>query len=62
LNPEILSRCFLALIEALQTGVFDRGNVDEHILAAALRLNETIALLRIKLLDRTRTDEERAIS
>ena len=33
----------LALIEGAQAGTFDRRDMDEHILASALRLNESIA-------------------
>src|SRR6266478_1589753 len=38
----------LAFIEGAQSCTFDSGNVDEHVLAAALRLNETISLGRIE--------------
>src|SRR4051812_28145415 len=34
----------LALIQSAQAGTFDRRDVDEHILASTLRLNESIAL------------------
>src|SRR5260370_42012354 len=40
----------LALIERAQTRAFNRADVTEHVLAttAALRLNETVALLHIE--------------
>jgi hypothetical protein len=43
----------LSLIEGGQASPFDCGDVNEHIFAAALRLNETIALLRIEPLHGT---------
>ena len=60
LNLEVLSRSFapvrdflvfddLPLIETAEAGSFDRRDVDEHIFtAAALRLDEPIALGRIE--------------
>src|SRR6266446_1716736 len=38
----------LPLVESAQAGTLDRGNVDEHVLAAALRLNESVALGRVE--------------
>src|SRR6266496_3834990 len=38
----------LPLVESAQAGTLDRGKVDEHILAAALRLNESVALGRVE--------------
>src|SRR4249920_458707 len=43
----------LAFIEGAQSCTFDSGNVDEHVLATALRLNETIPLGRIEPFHRT---------
>jgi len=42
----------LPLIEGAQSGTLDRGNMDEHVLAATLRLNESISFGRIEPLDR----------
>src|SRR5262245_55101061 len=41
----------LALIEGAQAGTFDGGNMDKNVLAAALRLNETVAFCGVKPLD-----------
>src|SRR5438045_8721060 len=38
----------LPLIEAAQSGSLDSRNVDEHVLAAALRLNESVTLGRVE--------------
>jgi hypothetical protein len=43
----------LPLIETAETGSFDGRDVDEHIFAAALRLNEPISLLRVEPLHGT---------
>jgi hypothetical protein len=59
LNLEVLSRGFasvrdffkfddLPLIEIAEAGSLDRRDVDEHIFAAARRLNEPISLCRIE--------------
>src|ERR1700682_6107265 len=37
-----------ALVQSAKPGFLDRRDVHEHILAAAVRLNETIALLPVK--------------
>ena len=34
----------LSFIEGAQSRAFDRGNMDEYVLAAALRLNESVPL------------------
>src|SRR5262249_19466194 len=60
---EIHRRCFpavlfdlilnaLPFIERAQSCALDCGDVDEHVLAATLRLNESIALIRIEPLHR----------
>src|SRR4051794_38423466 len=41
----------LALIQAAEARALDRGDVDEDILIAILRLNEAIALLNVEPLD-----------
>src|SRR5262249_367958 len=38
----------LTLVERSQAGALHRGDMDEHVSAAALRLNETIALRRVE--------------
>src|SRR5262249_9791704 len=38
----------LTLVEGAQAGTLDRGDMDEHVPAAALGLNESIALRRIE--------------
>src|SRR5262249_49053167 len=38
----------LTLVERVQAGTLDRGDMDEYVSAAALRLNESIALRRIE--------------
>jgi hypothetical protein len=43
----------LPLVEGTQSGALDRGNVDEHVLAAALRLNESVPFGRIEPLHRS---------
>jgi hypothetical protein len=43
-----VERNLLALIEALHAGAFDRADMHEYVLPAALRLNESIALLAIE--------------
>src|SRR6185437_7220212 len=45
----------LALVEPRQPGALDRRDVDEDVLAAGIRLNEAVALLRVEPLDRTRS-------
>src|SRR6185437_7642503 len=45
----------LTLIEPRQPGALDRRDVDEDVLAAGIRLNEAVALLRVEPLDRTRS-------
>src|SRR5215471_20839462 len=58
LNLEIHRRCFpvvlfdlilevLPFIERAQSSALDRGDVDEHIFAACLRLDKSVALRRI---------------
>jgi hypothetical protein len=41
----------LPLIERTKTGTFDSGDMDEHIFAAALGLNESITLRRVEPFD-----------
>jgi len=43
----------LTLIEGAHPGALDRGDMDEYILSAVLRLDEAKALLRIEKLDST---------
>src|SRR5262249_40090603 len=38
----------LTLVERAQAGALDRGDMDEHVSAAALRLNESIAFRRVE--------------
>jgi hypothetical protein len=38
----------LSLIEGAQSRTFDRGNVNENVLAAALRLNESVPLALLR--------------
>ena len=38
----------LALVEGAQAGPLDRGDMDEHVSAAVLRLNEPITLGRVE--------------
>src|ERR1700747_703722 len=38
----------LALVERTQAGPLDRGDMDEHVSAAVLRLNEPITLRRVE--------------
>src|SRR5690348_15070548 len=45
----------LALIEPRQSGALDRRDVDEDVLAAGIRLDEAVTLLRVEPLDRTRS-------
>ena len=63
LNLEILCRCFalardflvldnLPFIETGEAGSLDSRDMDEHIFAAALRLNETVTLGRVEPFDR----------
>src|SRR5262249_61526889 len=40
-----LERDLLAFGEATHAGALERGRMDEHVLAAALRLDEAVALL-----------------
>src|ERR671921_731488 len=44
----------LTLREAAQAGALNRADVDEHVLAARVRLNEAIALLVVEPLHRSR--------
>src|ERR1700680_3109839 len=59
LHFEIFRRCFpsvcalfvfhrLPFIQTGQAGPFEGGDMDEHVLPAALRLDETVPFLRIK--------------
>jgi hypothetical protein len=48
----------LPLIEGAQAGPLDRTDVNEHILAAVVRLNEAKALLAVEPLYRARTHEK----
>jgi len=41
----------LAFIEPVQTGAFDGTNVDEHVLAPVIRLDETETLLAVEPLN-----------
>src|ERR1700730_158073 len=41
-------RDFLTLVQRVETRAFDGADMDEHILAAVIRLNEAVAFLRIK--------------
>ena len=43
----------MALVETVHPGAFDRADVHKDILAAVLGLNEAVALLAIKPLDRS---------
>src|SRR5579863_1136396 len=43
----------LAFVKAAEPSPLDRRNMDENIFAASLRLNESVALLRIEPLHRT---------
>src|SRR5580704_636427 len=43
----------LAFAQRLQTGALDCADVDEHVLAAVIRLDEAIAFLRVEPLDRS---------
>src|SRR5216684_2992512 len=47
----------LTFVEPRQTGALDRRDMDEHVLAAGIRLDEAVALLRIEPLDRTRSHD-----
>src|SRR6516165_22457 len=38
----------LTLVERTQAGALDRGDMDEYVSAAVLRLNETVALRRVE--------------
>src|SRR5258708_25205609 len=42
----------LSFIERAQARAFDRRNMDEHVLPACLRLNESVTLLRVEPLHR----------
>jgi hypothetical protein len=59
LNLQVFGRCFafardffkfddLPLIKAAQPGSLDRRDMDEHVLAASLGLNKSVAFLRIE--------------
>src|SRR5215467_5213366 len=39
---------FLAFLELVEAGALDRADVDEDVLAAVLRLDESVALLRVE--------------
>src|ERR1700730_14111993 len=41
-------RDFLTLVQRVETRAFDGADMDEHVLAAVIRLNEAVAFLRIK--------------
>src|SRR5262249_52751981 len=41
----------LTLVESIEAGTFDGGDMDEHVFAAALGLNESVALRRIEPFD-----------
>jgi hypothetical protein len=41
----------LTFIKRTKAGTFNRGDMDEHVLAPALRLNESIALGRVEPFD-----------
>jgi hypothetical protein len=43
-----LERDLLPLIEAVHSGAFDRADVDEDVVAAFIRLNESEAFLAVK--------------
>jgi hypothetical protein len=47
----------LPLVEGAQAGTLDRADVNEHILAAVIRLNEAEALLAVEPLYSARTHE-----
>jgi hypothetical protein len=47
----------LPLVEGAQAGTLDRTDVNEHILAAVVRLNEAKAFLVVEPLYRARTHE-----
>ena len=49
-----LERDLLPLIEAVHPGAFDRADVDEDVVAAFIRLNESEAFLAVKPLDCSR--------
>lgn len=46
-------RDLITLVQARQTRAFNRGDVDEHVLAAVLGLNEAKALGRVEPLNDT---------
>ena len=48
-----LMRDLLAFRETTQARALDRTDVDEHVLSAAIRLNEAVAFLLVESLDRT---------
>src|ERR1700682_600721 len=41
-------RDFLTLVQRVETRAFDGADMDEHVLAAVIRLNEAVAFLRIE--------------
>src|SRR5215471_17950467 len=41
----------LSVVERIKAGAFDGGDMDEHVFAAALGLNETVALRRVEPFD-----------
>jgi hypothetical protein len=43
-----VERDFLSLVEAAHPGAFDSADVDEHVLAAVIRLDEAEALLAVE--------------
>src|SRR5215813_9037065 len=48
----------LALVEGADAGTFHRADMDEHVLAPVIRLNETEALLRIEPLHFSRRHDK----
>ena len=42
-------KCYLLpFIQSIQTGILDSGDVNEHIIARIIGIDETISLLRVK--------------
>ena len=39
---------FLAFIQTVQAGILDSGDVNKHIIAGFVRIDEAISLLRVK--------------
>src|SRR5205085_1590732 len=46
---------FLAFVEAAQAGLLDCADVDEHVLATLIRLDESVALCRVEPLHSSRS-------